>query len=161
MSRSKTDLLSLALKLDRRLTRAARHPAAPWPIFRVPQLWAGFKPRDISKLRFAASNFEKGGDQILPRSASHFETSLQSVDNLILYPLESVNGQLPLAHGVFAEIRPTMRSRVFRVNNVRKSLTGVEGASSFDFLNSRYFRPPLSDPACRSLKGCKQLAIAQ
>ena len=57
---SKVELLSLAMKLDHRLRRAARHPAAPWPSLRLPRVWAGFRQHDARKLHGEGPEFEEG-----------------------------------------------------------------------------------------------------
>src|SRR3954468_20389206 len=54
----KADLLSLALKLDRRLSCAARYSAVPWPPLRLPRLWAGFQQCRLHKVQFAGPEFE-------------------------------------------------------------------------------------------------------
>jgi hypothetical protein len=70
---SKHDLLALALKLDRRLTRAGRYPAAPWPGLRLPPLWAGFRARHAVVLRADARNRAvvsptgQGREPVIPR----------------------------------------------------------------------------------------------
>ena len=42
IDRRNLELLSLVRKLNCRPSRAARHPAAPWPTLRLPPMWAGF-----------------------------------------------------------------------------------------------------------------------
>ena len=45
IDRRKSELLNLAFRMNRRLSRAGRYPAAPRPVLRLPRLWAGFHAR--------------------------------------------------------------------------------------------------------------------
>lgn len=61
IDRRKVELLSLARKLNSRLSRAACHPAAPWPSLRLPPMWAGFRQREARNLVAQGPEFEEFG----------------------------------------------------------------------------------------------------
>jgi hypothetical protein len=157
MDSKKSDLLSLALKLDRRLSLAARHSAAPWPALRLPTLWAGFQQRDLRILRFAGPEFEASWREASASASSLVETTSRQVDGLTLYPIDWVSSQLGMARAIFAEIRPTMSRPVFRVEEIFSNLIGFQGASRFDFFDSRYRRHPGPNSNRKFTKGhCKR-----
>jgi hypothetical protein len=140
IDRSKVELLSLALKLDRRLTRAARHPAAPWPRLRLPRLWAGFRSGDARGLRGDGPEFEQACLRQDLTAAVVFCGAARHMDGLTLYPLDWVSSQLLRTTAVFAELTPTLRRQVFRIETIPNDLIGFHGASAFDFYNSRFRR---------------------
>jgi hypothetical protein len=133
-------LLSLALQLDRRLSVAARHPAAPWRSLRLPRLWAGFDPRRVNDLCGQGPEFE---DECLQRNeppATVLRGAARTAHGLRLYPLDWVSDQLDRAAGVFAELTLSLRRQVFRVDQLPRDLIGFQGACAFDFFHSRYRR---------------------
>jgi len=72
------------------------------------------------------------------------------MDGLRLYPLDWVSNQLERALVMFAEVTPSMRRQICRVEGLPDGLIGYRGASAFDFYNSRYRRvhrrhPPSGD----------------
>ena len=149
IDRSKVELMSLALKLDRRLTRAARHPAAPWPGLRLPQLWAGFRSGDARGLRGDGPEFEQACLRQDLTTAAVFCGATRYSDGLTLYPLDWVSSQLLRTTTVFAELTPTLRRQVFRIETIPNDLIGFHGASAFDFYNSRFRRMPGQPPLSR------------
>ena len=85
IERSKVELLLLALKLDRRLTRVARHPAAPWSRLRLPRLWAGFRSGDTRSLRGDVPEFEQACLRQELTTAAVFSGAMRHTDGLTLY----------------------------------------------------------------------------
>ena len=138
IDRSKVELLSLALKLDRRLTRAARYRAAPWPRLRLPRLWAGFRSGDTRGLRGDGPEFEQACLLQAHTSAAVFRGAARHMNGLTLYPFDWVSGQLLRTTGVFAELAPTLRRQVCRIETIPHDLIGFHGASAFDFYSSRF-----------------------
>lgn len=142
IDRNKVDLLSLALKLDHRLRRAARHPAAPWPGLRLPRLWAGFRARDASGLRGGGPEFEQACRQASLSTADLWRESARRADGMTLLPMDWVSSKFERAAAVFAELTPGLRRQVFRIEKFPDDLTGFCGASFFDFYNSQFRRMP-------------------
>jgi hypothetical protein len=156
VDRSKYDLLALALKLDRRLSRAARHPAAPWRGLRMPRLWAGFRARQAGVLQGDGPEFEQVCRRQGRAANQLFRESARSIHGLTAYPLDWVSGQLEFATAIFAEVTPSIRSQICRVGNLPEGLIGFQGASAFDFHNSPFRksangrRPSLPDGRIRT-----------
>jgi hypothetical protein len=122
----------------RRLTRAARHQAAPWPGLRLPRLWAGFRFGDTHGLRGDGPEFEQACLRQELTTAAVFSGAMRYFDGLTLYPLEWVSGQLLRTTAVFAEVTPSLRRQTCRIEGMPDGLIGYQGASAFDFYNSRY-----------------------
>jgi hypothetical protein len=138
IDREKRDLLALALRLDRRLGRAARYPSLPWPGLRLPRLWAGYRARHAGELVGAGPEFESACQLQSVASPELFRGSARRIDGLVAYPLDWVNSQLESAVAVFAELTLGIRRQVCRVEELPKGLIGFYGASAFDFYNSRF-----------------------
>lgn len=136
IDRSKSELLSLALKLDRRLSRAARYPAAPWPALRLPRVWAGFHPLRARDLQGKGPEFEEACCLTSESPKSVFRRAARSLYGLTLYPVEWISGQPERATAMFAEVRPSLRRQVFRVEKIPTGLIGFQGANAFDFYES-------------------------
>lgn len=134
----KHELLTLALKLDCRLSRAARHRAAPWPGLRLPRLWAGFRNRYTRGLDGHGPEFEEACRAQSATAAGSFANSAQQLDGLTLYPVDWVSDQLERATAVFAEMTVGLRRQLFRVAGLPDGLIGFQGASAYDFYNSRF-----------------------
>lgn len=132
------ELAALALRLDRRLSRASRYPAAPWPDLRLPQLWAGFRSRDASGLQGEGPEFEAACRSRGDADGALFKNSARQFAGLTLYPFEWVSGQLERATAVFAEVTLRVRRQLFRVSTLPADLIGFSGAAAFDFYSSRY-----------------------
>jgi hypothetical protein len=135
---AKHELLALALKLNCRLSRAARHSAAPWPSLRLPRLWAGFRARVANELWGAGPEFERAVQMQRAEPIAFFRDTARHIDGLTAYPMDWVSGQLNLATAIFAEVTPGMRRQVGRIGNLPDGLVGFQGASAFDFYNSRF-----------------------
>jgi hypothetical protein len=86
--RGKLEMLALALTLDHRLARAARHPAAPWPSLRLPQLWAGFRARHAYELRGDGPEFERACGLQSDEPVDLSRETAQQIDGLVAYPLD-------------------------------------------------------------------------
>jgi hypothetical protein len=133
-----TQMVDLAAKMDRRLARAGRHPGAPWPELRLPRVWAGFRSRNVHELRGDGPEFELACRDAKAASAVIFQGSTRMVSGLALHPLEWVSSKVDQAVAVYAELTPSWRRQVFRIENGLNSLVGYQGASEFDFYHSRY-----------------------
>jgi hypothetical protein len=118
LDRSKHDLLALALKLDRRLSRAARYPSALWRGLRMPRLWAGFRARHAGVLQGDGPEFEQACRRQGRAANQLFLESARSIHGLTAYPLDWVSGQLELATAIFAKVTPSMRRKICRVDNL-------------------------------------------
>jgi len=138
LDRGKHELLAIGLKLDRRLSRAARHPAAPWPGLRLPQLWAGFRTRQAKMLRGGGPEFELTCRKQCRAAREVFHESVRYIAGLTAYPLDWVSGQLDSVVAIFAELTPSLRRQVCRIGSLPECLIGFHGASAFDFYNSRF-----------------------
>jgi hypothetical protein len=138
IDRSKLELLALALKLDRRLSRAARYPSFPWPDLRLPQLWVGYRARHTGELTGEGPEFERACRLQSVAPVELFCNSARQIDGLVTYPLDWVNGQLESAVAIFAELTLGVRRQVCRVGTLPDGLIGYHGASAFDFYNSRF-----------------------
>lgn len=138
MGRCRSELRSKALKLDSRLSRMSRYPAAPCPGLKLPRIWAGFRRSDAVMLRGAGPEFEQACRNNAASPIALFDSGCKSAYGLTLFPLEWVSGQLDHAVGVFAEVTPSLRHQVFRYDATPKGLSGFQGASAYDFYGSRY-----------------------
>jgi hypothetical protein len=142
IDRGKRDLIAAALRLDRRLTLAARYPAAPWRELRLPRLWAGFRASHAGALRGEGPEFEQACQSQTARPVEIFRSAARQIDGLVAYPLDWVNGQGTSAVAVFAELTLGVRRQVCRIGELPGGLIGFQGASAFDFYNSRFGRQP-------------------
>ena len=138
VDRDKSELLSLALKLDRRLSRAARHPAAPWPELRLPRLWAAFRYRDATHLRAEGPEFEAACRHGNGSETDVLQTAAQRMPGLTLYPLDWISNQLDYSVAMFAEVTPSLRRQTCRIQGVPDGLIGYQVRGAFDFYSSRY-----------------------
>jgi hypothetical protein len=138
LDHSKHELLALALKLDRRLSRAACHPAAPWPGLRLPRLWAGFRTRHVETLRGEGPEFERACRERCKTTSEVFCESAREIISLKAYPLDWVSDQLDSAVAIFAEPTPSLRRQVCRIGSLPEGLIGFHGAGAYDFYNSRF-----------------------
>jgi hypothetical protein len=142
IDKRKVELLSLAGKMNRRISRAARHPAAPSPTLRLPRLWAGFQPRCVQDLCGKGPEFEEACHQRDGSPTSVLRVAARTAYGLVLYPLDWVSDKLERATTVFAELTPSLRRQVFRIEKMPSDLIGFRGAWAFDFFHSRYRRIP-------------------
>jgi hypothetical protein len=138
IGREQKDLLSLALRLDRRLSCAARHPAAPRLPFRLPSLWAGFYPSDALSVTPDGPEFEEACRRNNASTAEMLASAARREFGLVLCPLEWLSNQLECAAGVFVELKPSVCRQTFRVECLPDDLVGCEGAAAFDFFSSRF-----------------------
>jgi hypothetical protein len=138
IDRSKVELLSLALKLNYRLGRAARHPAAPWRALRLPRVWAGFRQHDAGSLLGDGPEFDDACRQSGLSANALFQSAARRIFGLVLFPMNWVSNQFERAVAVFAEVTPSLRRQTYRIEGIPDSLIGYQGASAFDFYNSRY-----------------------
>jgi hypothetical protein len=139
LDRRKTDLVALALRLDRRLSRAARHSAAPWPPLRLPTLWAGFPARHAAGLSGAQHGSDAQSRAAESTSPEFFRVT-HNIDGLTAFPIECVSHQLDRAVAVFAELTLATRRQVCRIGSVPDGLIGIRGPSEFDFYKSQFRR---------------------
>jgi hypothetical protein len=140
IDRKKSDLMSLALKLDQRLCRAARHPAAPWPALRLPRMWAGYRQSEARNLAGEGPEFDEACRHVSESPATLFQTAARHVFGLTLFPMDWVSNQLERATNMFAQLTPSLRRQTCRIEGLPDGLIGYEGASAFDFYSSRYRR---------------------
>jgi hypothetical protein len=160
IDRNKFELLSLALKLDRRLSRAVRHSAAPWPGLRLPQVWAGFRQNEARNLIGEGPEFEETGRHGGLSATALFQGAAHKVFGLVLFPMDWVTSQLERATAIFAELRPSLRRQTCRTRGVPDGLIGYQGAIAFDFYSSCYRRVRRDDTTSSNCKRHK-LLIAQ
>jgi hypothetical protein len=131
----KCDLIDTALKLDRRLSAAARHSAAPWRELRLPRLWAGFRAQRAIALRGDGPEFEQACRSQSSAPDDLFNATARRIDGLVAYPLEWVAGELPSAVAVFAELTLSVRRQVCRIGELPGGLIGFQRAP-YDFYSS-------------------------
>ena len=160
IDRRRLELLSLARKLNCRLNRAARHPAAPWPALRLPPMWAGFRQNDARNLVGDGPEFEELRRHRGLSATALFQDGAHHVYGLVLYPLDWVTNQLKHATSIFAELRPSLRRQICRIDGLQDGLMGYEGASAFDFYSSPH-RNVRRDDTKVSNRGRNTLLIAQ
>ena len=145
IDRKKSDLMSLALKLDHRLRRAARHPAAPWPALRLPRMWAGFRRHEVRNLAGKGPEFDEVCRRTSKSPRTLFQTSARHVFGLTLFPMDWVSNQLECATEMFAQLTPNLRRQTCRIDGMPDGLIGYDGASAFDFYSSCYRRARRDD----------------
>jgi hypothetical protein len=122
------------------LSLAAHHPAAPSRPLRLPRLWAGFHRDAAQDLRGEGPEFEAecrlgsaSANDLLQGAARH-------KFGLLLVPMDWVSSQIEMAKAVFAEVRPSLRQQVCRIGRLPEGLIGYQGASEYDFWNSKFRR---------------------
>jgi hypothetical protein len=140
MDLEEIDLLSIALRLHRRVGRAGRHAAAPWQPLRLPRLWAGFRDRHVNALQGKGPEFEAVAHQNGTAASELFLAAARRIDGLLCLPMDWVNTELDSAIAVFAEVTPAMRRQVCRVGDLPGGLAGFQSACIFDFYSSRFRR---------------------
>ena len=160
LDRSKHELLAMGLKLDRRLSRAARHPSAPWPGLRLPRLWAGFRTSQADNLRGGGPEFELACRQQCRAAREVFHESMHHIAGLTAYPLNWLSDELGSAVVVFAEVTIGLRRQVCRIDSLPEGLIGFQGASEFDFFSNRFHGRP-SCPSTRRGGDCRKFLIEQ
>jgi hypothetical protein len=160
IDRRKLELLSLARKLNCRLNRAARHPAAPWSGLRLPPMWAGFRQNEAGNLVGNGPEFEELRRHHGVSATALFQGATRHVFGLILYPLDWVSGQLKHVTGIFAELRPSLQRQTCRMVRLPVGLIGYQGASAFDFYSSRHRNLRRNDTKF-SNPGINKLLIAE
>jgi hypothetical protein len=138
MDRCRSALLSTALRLESRLARLARYPAAPLKGLTLPRVWAGFRQRDTPTLMGDGPEFEQACEESSIEPSDLFHAASKPHFGLALYPLEWVAGRLDRAVGLFAELTPNVRNQTFRCAPMPDGLVGFQGANAFDFYSSRY-----------------------
>ena len=134
----KLELLSLAGKMNCRLNRAARHPAAPWPTLQLPSMWAGFRQNEARNLVADGPEFEELRRHRGLSATALFQGAARHAFGLVLYPLDWVTNQLKHATAIFADLRPSLRRQTCRIEGLPDGLIGYQGASEFDFYSSRH-----------------------
>lgn len=134
------ELLQIALDLDVLLWRASRHPGLRRPKLRLPRLWAGFRTRDSVALKGEGPEFERQCKLCNTPSEILFERTLRCVDGLTLCPLDWVSGKLNRSVAIFAQTQGMPKRQVAPVGQPPDGLMGFQGASVFDFYNSRFRR---------------------
>jgi hypothetical protein len=159
IDRGKVELMSLALKLDHRLGRAARHPAALWPALRLPRVWAGFRQNDSRNLAGEGPEFEQVCRNTNQSARNLFQAVARHELGLALFPMDWVSSQLENATAMFAEVTPSLRRQTCRIEGMPDGLIGYEGASVFDFYSSRY-RKVRRDDTKSSNRGRNKRLIA-
>ena len=87
-----------------------------------------------------------------------FRDSVRHIDGLTAYPMDWVSGQLRFATAIFAEVTPSLQRQVCRIGNLPEGLIGFQGASAFDFYNSRFRGLPGKRRITRR-DGCAKVAI--
>jgi hypothetical protein len=146
---AQSELLGLALQLDRYLDRQARHcrkPRLHHP--RWPQPWAAFEPAIAAHFRGAGPEFETRRDACT-RPADRFRSVQRTVIGLTAFPLEWVSHEWQRITTVFADMQSMPKRQIFTLDHAHRNLCGFGGAVEYDLLNSR-FRPTAS---CRSVDG--------
>ena len=159
IDRKKSELMSLALKLDHRLCRAARHPAAPWPVLRLPRMWAGYRQSEARNLAGEGPEFEETRRHDGSSASGLFQSVARREFGLVLFPMDWVTGQLEHAVAIFAEMRLSLRQQTSRIERVPDGLIGYQGASAVDFYSSRY-RNVRRDATKSSNRGSNKMLIA-
>ena len=134
IDRRKVELLSLASKLDHRLRRAARRPAAPWPVLRLPRVWAGFRPDEADNLMGEGPEFEEARCNRRLSATDLFQGVARREFGLVLFPMDWVTSQLEHAMAIYAELTPSLRRQICRIEGVPDGLIGYQGAERIRFL---------------------------
>lgn len=131
-------LAALALKLHGRIGRAARYPAALWQPLTLPPVWAGFHRQQAMTLSGTGPELERVCRRTGRGAAEVLRSTARSHDGLHLLPLEWIDDVLDEAVAIFVEMTPRFWRPVFRVPTLPEGLVGFQGASAFDFYNSRF-----------------------
>jgi len=122
IDRRNVELLSLAEKMELRLNRAARHPAAPRPTLRLPPMWAGFRQKEARNLAGDGPEFEELRRHGELSATALFQGAARHVFGLVLYPLDWVTNQLKHTAAIFTELRPSLQRQTYRIEGLPNGL---------------------------------------
>lgn len=134
----KSELLMLALRMNRRLGRAGRYPAAHRRELRLPSLWTAFDASIARNLRPEGPEFEFASRKKGLNAATLFERTRRSMDGLTLLPLEWVSHAADIAVPIYAELRPCLLRQAMRIGSLERGLRGFQGASEYDLFSSTF-----------------------
>jgi len=141
LSTAGSDLLRLGLQLDRDLDRHIRYPSLPVrPQLRLPYLWAGFKPADVSSMTGEGPELAAYGRRTGRSPQRLLEGIRRDCFGLSLYPLCWVSHHWQQAVTVFADLERFPRRQVFSLRRLPGDLIGYRDAAEHDFYHNR-FRP--------------------
>ena len=142
-------LVQLALQLERELSRHARFPRLPIARrFRLPPLWAGFRPMDAKKLAGDGPEFAAACRQSSKRPGQLLSGARRAHHGLTLLPLDWVSHAWQQAVDVFADVGKFPKRQVVRPAGP-EGLIGYRGASHFNLHDLRFgSRPAAQSLAC-------------
>jgi hypothetical protein len=133
-----TELLFLALALERELDRHARYrQRRVREQVCLPKLWAGFQPADAARIT-------GGGPELAAYAALTGKSPQYLLDRLrrekfglVLYPLAWVSHHWQQVVTVFADLERFPRWQVFRLRQLPGDLVGYQDAAEFQFHGCR------------------------
>jgi hypothetical protein len=142
-----TELLTLALGLDRELDRHLRyHQGQARERVQLPKLWAGFPVADAASIIGDGPELASYAARVGRSPQYLLERLRRDHGGLILHPLAWVSHHWQQAAAVFADLERFPRRQVFRLRQPSDDLVGYQGAAEFDF-HSRFPPRPKRCPA--------------
>jgi hypothetical protein len=139
LNTASTDLLRLGLQLDRDLERHVRHLSlSVRQSFRLPCLWAGFKPVDAANVTGDGPELEAYSRRTGKSANRLLEGIRREYYGLSLHPLPWVSHHWQQAVAIFADLERFPKRQVFSLCHVPSNLIGFQEAAEFDFVSSRF-----------------------
>jgi hypothetical protein len=139
LNTASTDLLRLGLQMDRDLERHVRHPSLPVrQQLRLPCLWAGFKPADVSAITGDGPELEAYSSRTGKSAKRLLQGIRREYFGLSLYPFPWVSHHWQQAVAVFADLERFPRRQVFSLRHPPGDLIGFQNAAEFDFFHDRF-----------------------
>ena len=139
LSTASTDLLRLGLQLDRDLDK--RVHLKPLPVrqqFRLPCLWAGFKPADAATITGSGPELEAYSHRTGKSAHRLLARMRRDHLGLSLYPFPWVSHHWQQAITVFADLARCPKRQVFLLRHLPDDLVGFQDAAAFDLHHTRF-----------------------
>jgi hypothetical protein len=139
LNTASTDLLRLGLQLDRDLERHVRCPSlSVRQQFRLPCLWAGFKPADAANITGDGPELEAYSRRTGKSAWRLLKGIRREYFGLSLYPLPWVSHHWQQAAVVFVDLERFPKRQVFSLRHLPGDLIGFQDAAECDFFHSRF-----------------------
>jgi hypothetical protein len=139
LNTASTDLLRLGLQLDRDLERHVRRPSLPVrQQFRLPCLWAGFKPADVPAITGDGPELEAYSSRTGKSAKRLLQGIRREYFGLLLYPFPWVSHHWQQAVAVLADLERFPQRQVFSLRHPPDDLIGFQSAAEFNLLHNRF-----------------------
>jgi hypothetical protein len=131
-------LLRLALNLENRLHAAHCHGAPTKTEFRLPRLWAGFRPADAATITGQGPELDTASQHRRVAPQTLFRRLTRAHGDYVLYPADWVSHESKRVQAVFADIGGFPARQTISITDLAVDLVGYAGAVQYDLYDSRF-----------------------